>query len=308
MLEFEHLCRRLHLLCHLVDESAALVGGHLPAALDLGVHILGLHGDIENVAHVLNNGLRDYAVLLVILHLYATPADGLGYGALHRVRDGVGVHYDSAVCVARGAADRLYHRRFAAQETLFIGVDNDDKRDFGDIEPLAQQVYADEYVKFTHSKVADYLHSLDRVDVVVQIAALDADVFEVVGEILRHFFSKRGYQHALAAVDTGIRFGDDVLDLPLGRADGYFGIQESGRAYKLFGGDAGFLALVVAGRGAHEYDLVDLFLKLREIERTVVVGRRQTEAVVDQVLLSRAVARVHAAHLRHGDVAFVDEH
>ena len=43
-------------------------------------------------------------------------------------------------------------------------------------------------------------------------------------------------------------------------------------------------------------------------ERPVVERRRQAEAVVDQVLLARAVAAVHAAELRDGHVALVDDH
>jgi hypothetical protein len=44
------------------------------------------------------------------------------------------------------------------------------------------------------------------------------------------------------------------------------------------------------------------------LQRPVVQRRRQAEAVFDQVLLARAVALVHAADLRNGDVRLVDEH
>ena len=50
------------------------------------------------------------------------------------------------------------------------------------------------------------------------------------------------------------------------------------------------------------------FFKFVEFERAVVTGRRQAEAVVDEVLLARCVAFVHAADLGNGNVAFVDEH
>jgi hypothetical protein len=43
-------------------------------------------------------------------------------------------------------------------------------------------------------------------------------------------------------------------------------------------------------------------------KRAVVDGRRQAEAVLDQRRLAVEVAAEHAADLRHGDVAFVDEH
>ena len=43
-------------------------------------------------------------------------------------------------------------------------------------------------------------------------------------------------------------------------------------------------------------------------ERAVVERGRKTEAVVDERLLARAVAAVHAAELSHHHVALVEEH
>ena len=48
-------------------------------------------------------------------------------------------------------------------------------------------------------------------------------------------------------------------------------------------------------------------LELGEGERTVVASRGEAEAVLDQHVLARAVAAVHAAHLRQRDVRLVDE-
>ena len=49
------------------------------------------------------------------------------------------------------------------------------------------------------AQVADDLDPLDRVDVRVQIAHLDAVLVEVVGEVLGHPLGQRRHQHALAA-------------------------------------------------------------------------------------------------------------
>ena len=65
--------------------------------------------------------------------------------------------------------------------------------------------------------------------------------------------------------------------------------------------------LVVAGRGAHVDELRHALLELVEAQRAVVEGRWQAEAVVDEGDLARAVALVHAADLRHRDVALVDD-
>ncbi len=48
-------------------------------------------------------------------------------------------------------------------------------------------------------------------------------------------------------------------------------------------------------------------LELFEVERAVVEGGGQAEAVVDEVLLAAAVAVPHAVDLRNGDVGLVDE-
>ncbi len=61
------------------------------------------------------------------------------------------------------------------------------------------------------------------------------------------------------------------------------------------------------GRGRDEDELLHLPEKLVEAQRPVVERRGKAEAVVDQRLLARAVALVHAAQLRDGLVRLVDE-
>jgi hypothetical protein len=63
-----------------------------------------------------------------------------------------------------------------------------------------------------------------------------------------------------------------------------------------------------ARRRRDEDHLGHEFHELVEVERTVVQGARQPEAVLDQGLLARAVAGVLAAHLGHGHVGLVDHH
>jgi len=68
------------------------------------------------------------------------------------------------------------------------------------------------------------------------------------------------------------------------------------------------LGLVPGGGGGDKHGLRHQRLEFLELERAVVKRRRQAEAVIDQVFLARAVALVHAADLRHGDVRLVDDH
>ena len=88
--------------------------------------------------------------------------------------------------MARGAADGLDQRAFRAQEALLVGVKDCDQRHFRQIQSLAQQVDADQHVEFAEPKIADDLDALDRVDVGMQVAHLDAVLRKIVGQVFRH--------------------------------------------------------------------------------------------------------------------------
>jgi len=70
---------------------------------------------------------------------------------------------------------------------------------------------------------------------------------------------------------------------------------------------AGMRKLIRAGRGRNIDHLANALFKLVEAQRPVVQGRGQAEAVINQGLLTRAIAVKHAADLRHPDVRLVDD-
>ena len=72
---------------------------------------------------------------------------------------------DPALDVARRAARRLDQRRLRAQEALLVGVEDRHQRDLGQVEPLAQQVDADQHVELAEPQVAQDLDPLEGVDV-----------------------------------------------------------------------------------------------------------------------------------------------
>ena len=74
--------------------------------------------------------------------------------------------------------------RLAAQEALLVGVEDRDERDLGQVEPLAQEVDADEHVVLAEPQVADDLDALERVDLRVQVADLEAHLEQVVRQVL----------------------------------------------------------------------------------------------------------------------------
>ena len=141
----------------------------------------------------------------------------------------------------------------------------------------------------------------------MQVVGTDADLAEIVGQVLGHLLGQRGDECALATLGAGLDLADEIVDLAVGTAHLHIGIEQSGGADELLDNLGGVVALVVSGRGGDEHDLVDVALELVDVERPVVDRRGQAEAEVDQCLLARGVAAVHAAHLGNGHVRLVDE-
>ena len=83
--------------------------------------------------------------------------------------------------------------------------------------------------------------------------------------------------------------------------------QAGGANHLLDDHAAGFRQLVWAGRGGNVDDLIGAVLEFLESQRAIIERRGHAEAVVDERLLARTVAVVHAAELRNGLVRFVDE-
>ena len=131
--------------------------------------------------------------------LLLAPAAGLGHGPLHRAGDLVGVEDHPAVDVARRPADGLDQAGLRAQEALLVGVQDRHQAALGDVQPLAQQVDADQHVEGAQPQVADDLDPLQRVDVGVHVAHAQALLVHVFGQVLGHLLGQHGDQGAVAA-------------------------------------------------------------------------------------------------------------
>ena len=105
----------------------------------------------------------------------------LANGPLHRIGHAVGVQDHLGVDVAGGPADRLNQRRLAAQEAFLVRVENRHQRHLRQIEPLAQQVDADQHVERPFAQFAQNLHALDGVQFRVQPFAAQAGIAEDSG-------------------------------------------------------------------------------------------------------------------------------
>ena len=246
-------------------------------------------------------------MLLVVGHLDLAAARRLVDGLAHGVRDGVRVHDDLALRVARGAADGLDERTAVAQKALFVRVEDGDQRDLRQVQALAQQVDANQHVDLAGAQVAQDLDAVQRGGVRVHVVDLDAGVEQVVGEVLGHALGERGDKHALMAGGADLYLVQQIIDLTAHGAHVDLGIEQAGGANDLLHVVLAHAQLVVARRGRDVDELRDARLELVEAKRAVVQGGRQAETVLDQRDLARAVALVHAADLRHGDVALIDD-
>uniref|UniRef100_A0A0N5A6Y0 NAD-specific glutamate dehydrogenase n=1 Tax=Parastrongyloides trichosuri TaxID=131310 RepID=A0A0N5A6Y0_PARTI len=276
------------------------------------VEVAGLVGAVEDVLDVALDALGRDAVFEVVGLLLLAAAVGLGDGALHRAGHAVGVEDDAAVDVARGAADGLDQGGLGAQEALLVRVEDGDQAALGDVEALAQQVDADQAVERAQAQVAQDLDPLQGVDVGVHVADAHPLLVHVFGQVLGHLLGQGGDQGAVTRAGGGLHLVDDVVDLVAGGAgDGTDldrGVDQAGRADDLFGEDAaGLVQLPCAGGGRDEDGLGPHGVPFLELQRAVVDGRGQAEAVFGQGRFAAVVAAIHGADLAHGDVALIHE-
>ena len=111
----------------------------------------------------------------------------------------------------------------------------------------------------------------------MHVAAADADLGVVVGEVLGHALGESGDEDALVDCGAGADLGQEVVDLALDGADFDLRVDQAGGADDLFDDDAGGLGeFVRAGRGGDVDNLAGAGLELLELERAVVHadGRR----------------------------------
>ena len=141
----------------------------------------------------------------------------------------------------------------------------------------------------------------------VHIAHLDAGGFEIIGQILRHLLGERGNEHTFTLRCAGVDFSNEIVDLAINRTDNDLRIEQTGRTDDLLDHLTGARQLILGRRCGNVHDLVQTVVELFKIERTVVIGTRQAEAVFDQTFLAGAVAVIHGAHLRERDVALVHD-
>ena len=104
-------------------------------------------------------------MFFVVCFLHRAASFRFRNGALHGAGHVVRVHDNRAVLITGGAADCLYHRRFAAEEAFLVGVQNGHQGYFRHVETFAEQVDSDEHVEHAGAQIANNVGTLDSGDI-----------------------------------------------------------------------------------------------------------------------------------------------
>ena len=91
-----------------------------------------------------------------------------------------------------------------------------------------------------------------RLDLGVEVAAADAELAEVLAEVLGGALGQRGDEHALALFSAGADLLEQVVDLAVDRANFHVGVHQAGGADDLLDDDALAALELVGGPGVAE--------------------------------------------------------
>ena len=127
-------------------------------------------------------------------------AIGFADGAPHGVRHCIRVENCASFYVPRCPAHGLDQRPGRPQEPFLIRIENRYQRNLRQVQPLAQQIDADQHVEFALAQPGQQFYPLQRLDLRVHIAAAHAHFSVVAGQVFGHALGQRGHQHALVAL------------------------------------------------------------------------------------------------------------
>ena len=248
---------------HLAFEFAQDFGGVVDhvvfgdeAGVDLAAFAGGFVVGMEAFLHFANHALGSDVVLGVVFFLLGAAVFGDVDEALNGVGDLVAKQNALAVEVAGGATGGLDEGGLVAEKAFFVGIENTDERNLGEVEAFAEKVDADENVELGGAEGAQDFDALDGVDVGVEVAHLEIDASEIVGEVFGGFFGESGDEDALVFFHPLAAEFDGFVDLAFEWFEVEDGIEKSGGSNDLFdhergaafGGVERFHGFVVAAR------------------------------------------------------------
>src|SRR5690606_10491237 len=137
-------------------------------------------------AHCLAHASSRDVVFLIEGQLALPAPLGLVDGTSHGIRDAICVKNRPAIQIARSPTYSLNETAFGTEEAFLVCIQNGHKRDLRYVQPFTQQVDANQHVEHAKPKVADDFHSLDSIDIRMQVAHLEAVFDQIICEVFRH--------------------------------------------------------------------------------------------------------------------------
>ena len=195
----------------------------------------------------------------------------------------------------------------AAQETLFVGIEDSHERHLGQVQTLAQEIDTDEHIIYAGAEVIEDANAVHRIYIAMNVSRLDTELDKVVIELLSHALGQRGHESTLTALGAQHYLLKQVIDLVHSGSYLDDGVKKARWAYELLHHDtAAEVQLIVSRRGAHVYHLMCHALKFLKLKRPIVKGGLKAETIVHEIELAREIAAIHSPDLRHCDVALID--
>src|SRR5262245_41120846 len=129
----------------------------------------GLHMSRKALFYRPGNTSRRDVVFAVIRQLLVAAIIRHREELLNALRLHIRIENDLSVQVPRRTTGGLDEAGLTAQKPLFVSIQNRDQRYFGQVESLAQQVDSDEHVELTLPQRSQDFHTLNGVNLAVQI-------------------------------------------------------------------------------------------------------------------------------------------
>ena len=142
----------------------------------------------------------------------------------------------------------------------------------------------------------------------VHIPNAQVKPLQIFRQGLGHFLCQSNDKHTFVFLHPFLYLRNKVVYLTVRRTNADKRVEKSRGSDYLFDNLRGMFFLIISRRSRNVYHLIEFLLKLAEKQRAVVIRGRKTETVFDKAFFSCPVAAAHTSHLRHGNMAFIDEH
>ena len=299
----------MHLLSKFFDKFLKFAAVHrfniflkIPAALRCCL------GNCNKVADSLLDCRRCYIMRFIIFLLDTPSSLSLIYRFTHRIRNRIGIHDNSSVCITCRPADRLYKRGLRAQKTFLICIKNSHKRNFRNIKALTQKIDTDKHIKNIQSHIPDNLRTFKRVNIRMQISDPDSRFLHIRCQVFRHSLGKSRDKNLIMCRRLLIHFGYKIVYLAFNRSHRNLRIQQTRWPDYLLNALQLMFLFIRRWRRGYKQHLVDLTLKFFKIQRSVIKCRRKPETIINKCGLSGTVTEIHSAYLRYCNMRFINHY